>query len=121
MVACASILLVFAFATNALAQSADLAVTKTGPATVTASTNITYTVTVANNGPNDAQNVTLSDALPAGTTFVSEGQASGPAFSCTHPPNGGTGSVSCTLATFGAVQSGSFAIVYKLGANAANG
>src|SRR5207249_4255449 len=34
--------------------SANLQVTKTGPATATAGTNVTYTVTVANNGPSDA-------------------------------------------------------------------
>src|SRR5207253_3036117 len=32
---------------------------------------ITYTVTLSNNGPNAATNVTLSDALPAGLSFVS--------------------------------------------------
>ncbi|MBC8535831.1 DUF7507 domain-containing protein [Feifania hominis] len=46
--------------------SADLAVTKTGsPSPVPAGGALTYTVTVTNNGPSDAQTVTLSDAIPA--------------------------------------------------------
>src|SRR5207248_196508 len=51
---------------------ADLAVTKTDtPDPVTAGTDLTYTVTLTNNGPSDAQGVVLSDVVPAGTTFVS--------------------------------------------------
>jgi uncharacterized repeat protein (TIGR01451 family) len=114
--------LFFALATSASAQTADLAVTKTGPASVTAGANVTYTVTVANNGPSDAQSVTLIDALPPGTTFVSEARATGvDAFNCVNPPVGGTGSVSCTLATFPAGNVDSFVIVLHLGANVANG
>lgn len=52
---------------------ADLSITKT--ATPTASTpagsNLTYTLTVTNNGPNPAFGVRVTDTLPAGVTFVS--------------------------------------------------
>ncbi|MDQ2785429.1 MAG: DUF11 domain-containing protein [Chloroflexota bacterium] len=34
-------------------------------------TNVTFTVSVSNNGPNDATGVTVLDKLPAGLTFVS--------------------------------------------------
>lgn len=34
-------------------------------------TRITYTLTVANSGPNDASNVVLTGNVPAGTTFYS--------------------------------------------------
>jgi uncharacterized repeat protein (TIGR01451 family) len=56
---------------------ADLQVTKTGPNTVTAGTNATYMVAVYNAGPNDAQNVVLTDTLPAGETFVSASEGTG--------------------------------------------
>src|SRR5207302_4082967 len=51
---------------------ADLAVTKTAfPNPVPLGTNLTYTVTVTNNGPSAATGVTLTDTLPAGVRFVS--------------------------------------------------
>jgi uncharacterized repeat protein (TIGR01451 family) len=49
----------------------DLSITKSGPGTVTRSSTVSYSVTVTNNGPSDAQGVTISDAVPAGTTFNS--------------------------------------------------
>ena len=40
-------------------------------ATVTAGDNVTYTVTVSNNGPDTAEAVSVTDTLPSGVTFVS--------------------------------------------------
>jgi uncharacterized repeat protein (TIGR01451 family) len=57
----------FEFFTN----TADLSITKTGPAEVTVGENITYTITVTNNGPAAASAVQVIDPIPAGTTFVS--------------------------------------------------
>ncbi|MCY6958952.1 DUF7507 domain-containing protein [Clostridium brassicae] len=46
--------------------SADLSITKTvNPYPVVAGEQATYTITVSNAGPSDAQNVTLTDAIPA--------------------------------------------------------
>jgi uncharacterized repeat protein (TIGR01451 family) len=39
-------------------------VTKNGPATVIAGTQLTYTITITNNGPSDAQNVQIIDEAP---------------------------------------------------------
>jgi uncharacterized repeat protein (TIGR01451 family) len=51
---------------------ADLSVTKAAsPDPVTTGNDLTYTVTVTNNGPDTATSVTLTDNLPAQTTFVS--------------------------------------------------
>ncbi len=47
-------------------RSADLSITKSGPATVTAGNQITYTLSVSNGGPSDAANVRVNDGLPAG-------------------------------------------------------
>ncbi len=104
-----------------VSASADLAVTKSGPATITAGNNITYNISVTNNGPSDAQSVTLSDTLPAGTTFVSEAQNTGPAFNCTNPAVGASGSVNCTIGTLASGSSATFTLIYKVGANVANG
>src|SRR4029079_8343246 len=52
--------------------AADLAITKTdSPDPVITGNDVTYTVTVTNNGPDAATSVTVTDNLPAETTFVS--------------------------------------------------
>ena len=52
--------------------NADLAVTKTvSDATPPINTDVTFVVTVTNNGPDAAQGVSVADALPAGLTLVS--------------------------------------------------
>ncbi|MES2467644.1 MAG: hypothetical protein V4675_10120 [Verrucomicrobiota bacterium] len=48
----------------------DLTVTQTAPASARIGLPATWTVTVTNNGPDDAVNVTLLDRLPAGARFV---------------------------------------------------
>src|SRR5205814_1301413 len=62
------------FDTTALTE-ADLEVSKTGPATAVAGTQATYTVTVTNHGPSDAQGLSLSDTIPTGATFAFFGGA----------------------------------------------
>lgn len=50
----------------------DLAITQTAsPNSVAANANLTYTMTVTNNGPDPATSVSVTDNLPAGLTFVS--------------------------------------------------
>jgi uncharacterized repeat protein (TIGR01451 family) len=92
-----------------VSTQADVSITKSAPATANAGTNITYTITVANAGPSDAASVSWSDTLPAGTTFVSEAQATGPAFSCT---TGAT--ISCSIATLAAGTSATFTVVVHI-------
>jgi uncharacterized repeat protein (TIGR01451 family) len=51
---------------------ADLSITKSAsPEPVVTGSDVTYTITVTNNGPDAAQGLTVSDNLPAETTFVS--------------------------------------------------
>jgi uncharacterized repeat protein (TIGR01451 family) len=105
------------FTLTNLAPSADLAVTKTGPATVTAGANITYGVTVTNLGPGAAQSVTLTDTLPSGETFSSQSQNTGPAFTLGHTGN----AISDTISTLAAGASATFTFVATVNANQANG
>jgi len=62
--------------------SADLSITKAGPANVTAGQNIVYTITVSNAGPSDAAAVSVADTTPSGLTFVSNAGACTTAFPC---------------------------------------
>ena len=81
-----------ATATTTVVTSGDLSITKTGsPDPVAAGGDLTYTITVTNNGPSDANNITVTDALPAGTTFGSTASSTG---SCA-----GTATVTCTIAS----------------------
>ena len=78
-----------ATSTVTLTPSADVQVTKSGPATAVAGTNVVYTITVTNAGPADATGVTLTDPTPPGLTFVSNTGDCTTAFPCnlgTLPP-----------------------------------
>jgi uncharacterized repeat protein (TIGR01451 family)/fimbrial isopeptide formation D2 family protein len=73
--------------------SFDLAVTKTASRpTPPAGTEFDWTITVTNNGPDTAPDVTLTDDLPAGTSFVSVTPERG---SCSQASN----VVTCALGT----------------------
>ncbi|NLR78424.1 gliding motility-associated C-terminal domain-containing protein [Chitinophaga eiseniae] len=52
--------------TTSVNKSANLRLTKTGPATLAAGQPITYVVKVTNAGPADVTNVTISDMVPSG-------------------------------------------------------
>src|SRR5439155_1609161 len=53
-----------------VSRSADLVILKSGPATATAGTNISYSIKVTNNGPSDSAAFTFTDLLPAATSFT---------------------------------------------------
>src|SRR5205085_12256321 len=52
------------------APVADLAVSQTVSGTAMVGQALTFTVTVTNNGPNDAPNVTIWDTIPAGAKLL---------------------------------------------------
>ena len=91
--------------------SADLTITKTdSPDPVLAGNNVTYTITVSNNGPSNAQAVAVADVLPAGLTFVS----ATPSVGSWSAPNWTIG----TLANGGSVN---LVILATVNSNVANG
>lgn len=63
---------------------ADLNLTKTAPAEVTAGSTLAYTITVTNDGPAVAFNVVVTDTLPSGVTYAgSTVPCAGSPLSCT--------------------------------------
>ncbi len=65
-----------------ITPSADLAITKTGTATVAQGGAVTYSIVVTNNGPSNATGATIADTVPAGITGVSWSCASAGTASC---------------------------------------
>ncbi|HYC90856.1 MAG TPA: endonuclease/exonuclease/phosphatase family protein [Thermoanaerobaculia bacterium] len=105
--------------TTTVATSADLLLSKTDtPDPVNAGSNLSYQITLTNNGPSNAASATFTDALPAGTTFVSL-STTGP-WTCTTPAVGATGTVTCTSTSFG-VTVDFFTIVVNVDPNLATG
>jgi|GEM_PF-733468 len=120
---CNSILFLFAaafFAVRANAQTADLLISKSAPEAVTAGDTIEYSVFVSNPGPSTANSVTVTDTLPAGTTFLSL-NASTSLFSCTTPAVGAGGTITCTASAFDVESETSFTISVKTSPSASSG
>ncbi len=77
---------------------ADLAITKTGPATAQAGGDISFTITVANGGQSAANNVVVNDPTPAGLNFLSNSGDCTTAFPCSlgSVPSGATKTIIAT-------------------------
>jgi uncharacterized repeat protein (TIGR01451 family) len=103
--------------TNAI-SNADLSIAKTATPTAPQGSNITYTIALTNNGPNPATSVSLSDVLPANTTFVSEAQSTGQVFICSNPTVGTNGTITCTLANMNSGFTATFTIVVAVSGTA---
>jgi uncharacterized repeat protein (TIGR01451 family) len=105
------------------ARAADVTVSKSNTAAtqqVTAGSSSTFQIFVANNGPDPAENVVLTDVLPANTTFGGLVNT-GATFSCTHPAGGETGTITCTIATLAAGDSAGFDLAYGVNSGATAG
>src|SRR5438067_221690 len=105
----------------AAVAGADVSILKSGPSTVTPGGTVTYTLTVTNGGPDPATAVQLNDALPAGITFASETQNSGPGFSCSTPTVGNNGTITCSIASLASGTNVTFTIVGNIPSNATAG
>lgn len=101
--------------TATIVASADVNITKSGPSPIIQDQDVTYTIVVNNAGPSTAANVTMTDNVPAGTTFVSLGQSGAVSFTCSTPAVGGTGAVSCSAASFPAGSTTTFTLVVHTG------
>ncbi len=97
---------------NGTVQSADLSLAMTQSAsTVPAGGNETYTLTIANAGPNDATDTVVTDTLPTNATLVSATPSQGAACS-------GTVTLTCDLGTVANAASATVTVVVKVNAGA---
>ncbi len=91
------------------------------PDPVVAGANLTYTVSYDNAGPSNANSVTVLQAVPVNTTFVSASASTGTGWSLSSPAVGGAGNVIFSKTASGPSDSAEFEIVVKVGAGTANG
>jgi uncharacterized protein len=98
---------------------ADLAVTKTAPTSVSTGSSLAYTIGVVNGMADAAEDVTLTDPLPAGTTFQSLTAPAG--WSCSAPAPGGTGTVNCAKSSVAPQASDTFTLVVDVDCEIPNG
>ena len=88
---------------------ADLAILKEAmPNPVFAGGILRFEIFIENKGPSDAQNVQVSEETPPQTKFHS--LEAPPGWVCVTPPVGGTGTITCTIATLPAGAMASFVI-----------
>jgi uncharacterized repeat protein (TIGR01451 family) len=93
-------------------QLADLSVTKSGPSQAAADSDVTYTIHVLNNGPDDSVQATLVDRVPTGTTFVSATPAAG--WSCTSPAAQNNNTLVCTNSSVPVGADDVFTVVFHI-------
>jgi len=94
-------------------EATDLAIIKTAPpASPNPGSNLTYTLSVTNNGPDDAVGVTVTDALPSQTRFISLTTSAG---SCTPPPVNANGTVTCAIPAIASNNSVAISITVVIG------
>ncbi|HKR21027.1 MAG TPA: PxKF domain-containing protein [Pyrinomonadaceae bacterium] len=87
--------------------TSDLSVYKfpeTGESKVNENTDVRFTISVSNLGPDTATDVELADLVPDATTFVSLTQDSGPGFTCTDS--------NCTIASLPRGARANFTAIY---------
>jgi uncharacterized repeat protein (TIGR01451 family) len=98
----------YATATSAEGPGASANATSSN---VTTGSTIAYTLTVANGGDADATDVVIADPLPAGLVFV--GVTPGAPMTCSAPPAGANGTVSCTIPTLAVGASASLVLTVR--------
>ncbi len=100
--------------------SANLGLAGMGsPDPVRVGATLTYTLTLSNQGPNDAANVVVTDKLPERVTFQSLAASAG--WTCNTPAAGKTGTVTCTIPALSSGATETFTILVTVNAQTANG
>lgn len=97
-------------AKTTLQNQSDLSVLVSAASNVKSGGSLTYTLTVQNAGPLTAPSVTLSNAIPTGTTFVS---ADGGA-ACSAPTPGSGGVLTCNVTGLASGSSATFHLTVKV-------
>ena len=105
----------------ATAAQADLVTTNSAsPALVAAGSNVTYTQSVTNLGPAAATTVTFTQNTPPNTNFQSVTPPAG--WTCgTQPPVGGTGTITCTIASLALNATANFTLILQVNAGTPSG
>lgn len=100
-------------ATMTVSVRADLSLRSAVSGPAVAGQPLSYTLTVANRGPSDADGVVLTDTLPAGTRFVSVSARQGD--DCRlEQKEGAAGTVVCRLSLLSGGATGAVTIVLKV-------
>ena len=100
--------------------SADLSITKfTGTDSAPAGTTLTYTITLTNAGPDAAEDVEMTDVLPASLLFVSITEPAG--FDCVTPAAETNGTITCTAATMANGATAQFNLTVRVADDAESG
>ena len=84
----------------------NLTITKATSSTASSGQTLTYTITITNQGPDAAQNITMTDILPAGVTFESVVSPTG--WTTTAPIPGPGGTLSSTIGSMALGASATF-------------
>lgn len=98
----------------------ELSITKSdSPDPVVRGTNLTYSITITNNGAVAAGSVGLNDVIPSNTTFVSLTVPVG--WTSTTPPVGATGTVTATNPSVAGSSAAAMTLVVKVDASTVEG
>jgi uncharacterized repeat protein (TIGR01451 family) len=98
---------------------ADVQLTGTAPATVTAGDSLTYAFTATNRGASPAAGVVVSHQVPPGTTFESIATPDG--WTCTTPAIGSAGAISCSHASMAPGEIAAMATTVRVNCPLLNG
>jgi uncharacterized repeat protein (TIGR01451 family) len=104
----------------ATATQADLITTNTAtPTSVAAGSTVSYTQSVTNNGPAAATAPSFTQTTPPNTNFQSITPPAG--WTCTKPPVGAAGTITCTATTLAFNATANFTLVLQVNAATASG